>query len=62
MLRSCAGPLLPLVQLSSQRTLEPVRKDRSFAEKQQPQPASLLVVRGGSKLGVSPDARILGEA
>jgi hypothetical protein len=40
--------LLLFVHLSSERTLEPVRRDCSFAEKQQPQAARLLVVRGGS--------------
>jgi hypothetical protein len=35
-------PLLHLVQLSSQRTLEPVRHDGCFAEKQGPGPALLL--------------------
>ena len=41
-----------LVQLSSERTLEPVRKDCSFAEKQQPQPARPLGVRSGRLVGI----------
>ena len=36
--------MLLLVHSSSERTLEPVRSDCSFAEKQQPQPARLLDV------------------
>jgi hypothetical protein len=44
------------VHLSSERTLEPVRKDCSFAEKQEPQPALLLVVRCAS------DGRLCGGA
>jgi hypothetical protein len=44
-----ASRLLLVVQLSSERTLEPVRKDCSFAEKQQPQAARLLVVRLSSE-------------
>ena len=43
-----APRLFLVVQLSSERTLERVRQDSSFAEKQQPQPARLLVVRSGS--------------
>ena len=39
--------LLRVVHLSSERTLEPVRKDCAFAEKQQPQAARLLVVQSG---------------
>jgi hypothetical protein len=36
---------LLLVHLSSQRTLVPVRQDGCFAEKQEPHPALLLIVR-----------------
>ena len=36
--------LLLLVHLSSERTVEPVRQDSSFAEKQEPHPALLPVV------------------
>jgi hypothetical protein len=43
-LAGAAGSLVRVVHLSSEQTLEPVRKDCSFAEKQQPQPARLLVV------------------
>jgi hypothetical protein len=50
--------LLRFVHLSSERTLEPVRKDCSFAEKQQPQAARLLVVRGESRPEGGVDARI----
>src|SRR5687768_3367296 len=39
--------LLRLVHLSGARTLEPVRKECSLPEKQQPQPARLLVVLCG---------------
>ena len=41
------GRRLRFVHLSSEQTLEPVHKDCSFAEKQQCQPARLLVVRSG---------------
>ena len=47
-----------LVHLNSERTLEPVRQDSSFAEKQQPRPARLVVVpsrRATPELG---DARL----
>jgi hypothetical protein len=55
-------PLLRFVHLSSERTVEPVRKDRSFAEKQQPQPAGLLVVLSGrERLGCG-HARVLAGA
>jgi hypothetical protein len=40
-------PLLRFVRLSSERTLEPVRQDGSFAEKQQAHPALLFRVKGG---------------
>jgi len=36
--------LLTFVHLSGERALEPMRKDSSFAEKQQPQPVRPLVV------------------
>jgi hypothetical protein len=36
--------LLRFVHPSSERLVEPVRQDNSFAEKQEPQPARLLVV------------------
>jgi hypothetical protein len=38
------SPLLVVVQLSSERTLEPVRHDSSFAEKQESHTALLVVV------------------
>jgi hypothetical protein len=37
-------PLLRFVHLSSERTVEPVRQDSSFAEMQEPHSALLLVV------------------
>jgi len=37
-------PLLPFVQPSSERTLDPVRRDNSFPEKQESRFARLLVV------------------
>ena len=40
--------LLPFVQPSSARPVEPVRRDNSFAEKQESYPALLLVVQGDS--------------
>ena len=39
-------PLLRFVQPSSARPVEPVRRDSSFAEKQESYPALLLVVQG----------------
>ena len=56
------GPLAALrliVQLSSERTLEPVRRDSCFAEKQESDPALVLAVRsarpapefGGARFG-----------
>ncbi len=39
--------LLVVVHLSSERTVEPVRQDSSFAEKQESHPALLLVVQPG---------------
>jgi hypothetical protein len=39
--------LLLIVHLNSERTLESVRQDCSFAEKQQPRPARLVVVPSG---------------
>jgi hypothetical protein len=42
---------LVLVHLSRQRTLEPVRQDGCFAEKQGPGPALLLIVRCSSLVG-----------
>ena len=35
------------VHRSSERTVEPVRQDSSFAEKQESHPARLLIVRSG---------------
>jgi hypothetical protein len=52
-IRAARGPLTPqtadpsllvVVQPSSARTLDPVRRDNSFAEKQESHPARLLVV------------------
>jgi len=51
--------LLLLVHLSSDRTVEPVRQDSSFAEKQESHPALLLVVRRESRSEGGADARIL---
>ena len=48
---SCAPtcrPLLIFVQLSSQGTVEPVRQDGCFAEKQEPHPALVLILSGTS--------------
>ena len=45
--RASRRPLLRFVRLSSERTLEPVRQDCSFAKKRQSHPALLLVVRRG---------------
>ena len=47
--RASCRPLLRFVQLSSERTLEPVRQDSSFAEKQESHPALLVVVQLSSK-------------
>jgi hypothetical protein len=55
--RKFAVPLSGFVHLKSERALEPVRKDCSFAEKQQPQLARLLVVRSESLRGAARDAR-----
>jgi hypothetical protein len=44
-----AARLLRFVQLSSERTLEPVREDSSFAEKQESHRALLVVVQLDSK-------------
>jgi hypothetical protein len=50
--------LFLVVHLSSQRTLEPVRQDGCFAEKQGPGPALLLIVHPGRpKLGLRDVAR-----
>jgi hypothetical protein len=43
-------PLLRFVLLSSERTLERVRQDSSFTEKQEPHPALVLVVRSGHEI------------
>jgi hypothetical protein len=50
--------LLLIVQLSSERTLEPVRKDCSFAEKQVSRPALLFLVRSGRGMRVCRRARL----
>lgn len=58
-LRSC-GPraaLLLIVQPSSERTLDPVRRDNSFPEKQESHHARLLVVRVDSELRIGPRYR-----
>jgi hypothetical protein len=52
--------LLAFVHLSSQRTLEPVRQDGCFAEKQEPHPALLLIVPSERLGGTAADARIRG--
>jgi hypothetical protein len=41
-----ASRLLVVVQPSSERTLDPVRRDNSVVEKQESHPARLLVVQG----------------
>src|SRR4051794_3297675 len=46
-----ATALLRVVHLSSERTVEPVRQDSSFAEKQESHPARLLIVRRVSEPG-----------
>jgi hypothetical protein len=46
----CVAPSVVLsrfVQPSSERTLDPVRRDNSFPENQEPHLARLLVVQGG---------------
>jgi hypothetical protein len=48
---SRVGPLLAFVHLSSERTLEPVHQDSSFAEKQESHPALLLVVEAVAQTG-----------
>jgi hypothetical protein len=45
------------VRKSGERTVEPVRQDGSFAEKQESRPARLRVVRNGHPADLSPDAR-----
>jgi hypothetical protein len=52
-----SDPLLLLVQLSSERTVEPVRQDSSFAEKQESHPALLLLVLSGRLRRDLQDAR-----
>ena len=56
------GPLLRFVQLSSERTLEPLRQDSSFAEKQESHPALLVVVPSRCLWRRIGDARPSGEA
>jgi hypothetical protein len=55
------GGVTVVVQLSSERTLEPVRKDCSFAEKQVSRPALLFLVRRGRLLSAGGDARTARE-
>jgi hypothetical protein len=50
--------LLHLVQLSSERTLEPARKVCSFAEKQVSRPAQLSLVRSERLAGRDRDASL----
>jgi hypothetical protein len=50
-------PLPGFVQPSSERTLNPVRRDNSFAEKQESHPARLLVVLSDSDLSACRDCR-----
>jgi hypothetical protein len=50
--------LLP-VHLNSERTVEPVRQDGSFAEKQQSHRALLFLVPSGRLAGINRDARSL---
>jgi hypothetical protein len=49
-----------LARLSSERTLEPARKDCSFAEKQVSRPALPFLVQGGSLDGIVRDAALGG--
>ena len=49
-----ASRLLVVVYRSSERTVEPVRQDSSFAEKQEPHPALVLVVPSGRLPKVGP--------
>ena len=49
--------VLRFVHLSSQRTLEPVRQDGWFAEKQEPNPALRLIVRSAHLVLGHRDAR-----
>jgi hypothetical protein len=51
--------LSEVVHLSSQRTLEPVREDGCFAERQGPGPALLLIVRCERRSEGGADARIV---
>jgi hypothetical protein len=50
-------PLLVFVHCGSERTLEPVRQDGSFAEKRQSYRAHLFLVRRGRLLSVGGDTR-----
>ena len=50
-----------LVQPSSERTLDPVRRDNSFPEKQESDPARLLVVLCGRVARLGADDRIQAE-
>jgi len=56
MTRRPTSRLLVVVHLSSERTLEPVRQDSSFAEKQESHPALLVVVPSGRLTKVVRDA------
>jgi hypothetical protein len=54
--------LLLFVHPSSERTVEPVRQDSSFAEKQEPHPALVLVVPCGSEAALAEGDSLRAEA
>jgi len=56
------GALSRFVHPSSERTLESVRRDNSFPEKQESHPARLLVVQRTSRVSATADARISDRA
>ena len=60
--RPAAGRLLRFVQPSSARPVEPVRRDSSFAEKQESYPALLLVVLCEHLVAGSEMTAFVGEA
>jgi hypothetical protein len=62
LVRATCRPLLIFVQERSELTLDPVRRDNSFAEKQESHPARLLVVPSGSVRQWRACARIRAES
>jgi hypothetical protein len=61
-LRSQPAPPLHVVHLGSERRVELVPQDSSFAEKQQSHPARLLVIRSEREARDREDARFLAIA